>query len=141
MDSNGRTSAAPLMEEGSSRGIGDVLKDIGEGIQEIIRSEIRLAKVEIADSARRLKSSAIQFSIGGVLGIFAIGFLLLAALLGLEYVMPAWLAALILGVVLLIGASLGISRGRERLKDVHPVAKTVETVKEDLRWMKEQVRL
>jgi len=139
VDSNGRTSAAETAET-SSRGMVDVLKDIGGGVQELLRSEIRLARIEIKESLVRFKASAVVFVTAAVLGIFAVGFLLLAALFGLEFLMPAWLAALILGVVLGLSSVIGISLGRERLKEIHPVAKTMETVKQDFRWMKEQVR-
>ncbi len=75
------------------------------------------------------------------MGIYAIGFILLAALFALEIVLPAWLAALILGVVLLIGAVIGVANGRARLSTIRGPQKTMQTVKEDLEWIKEQARL
>lgn len=120
------------------RSIPAVLKDIGTGIQEIVRSEIKLAKIEVAENVRNARSAAMMLSAGGALGLYAIGFILLAAMFALEIVMPAWLAALIIGVVLLIGAGVGISSGRRRLKAIRPPEKTIQTVKEDLAWMKER---
>lgn len=136
---------APLDEEASGprmsdRSIGDILRDIAGSLQSIIRSELRLAKIEMTDSARRARSSAISFSIGGFLGLYAVGFLLLAAMFALEVVLPAWLAALIIGALLAIGAGAGLSAGRARWKTVHPPEKTIQTVKEDLLWTKEQAR-
>jgi uncharacterized membrane protein YqjE len=145
VDYRGRTSAALDQDsksgaESNGRSIGDVLKDIGSGIQDIMRSEIQLAKIELADSARRVRSSSILLAGSGLLGIYAIGFVLLAALFALEIVLPAWLAALILGALLFVGAGIGIGVGRRRLKAVHAPHKTMQTVKEDLQWMKEQAR-
>ena len=139
MDYRGRESAAPEAES-NGRSFSAVIKDIGSGIREMVRSEIKLAKMEVADSARQLRSSSILLASGALLGIFAIGFLLLAALFGLEIVLPAWLAALILGALLFIGAAIGISRGRQHLKAIHGPQKTIQSVKEDFEWMKEQVR-
>ena len=145
MDYRGRTSAA--LEEDSrtaaasnGRSIADVLKDIGASIQDLVRWEIKLAKIEVADSARRARSSSILLAGGGLLGIFAIGFLLLAAMFALEIVLPAWLAALIIGVLLCVGAGAGLTVGRERWKAIQAPHKTMQTVKEDLEWMKEQAK-
>jgi uncharacterized membrane protein len=145
VDYRGRTSAALEDEsrtaaESNGRSIGDVLKDIGGSIQDIVRWEIKLAKIEVADSARRARSSSIMLAGGGLLGIFAIGFLLLAAMFALEIVLPAWLAALIIGALLCLGAGVGLSIGRERLKAIQAPHKTMQTVREDLQWMIEQAK-
>ncbi|HLG99389.1 MAG TPA: phage holin family protein [Bryobacteraceae bacterium] len=139
MDNRGRTSAT--VDIGSNeRSIGDVLKDIGNSIQQIVRSEIKLARMEMTDSARGARSAAIAFGSGGVLGLYAVGFLLLTIMFALEIALPNWLAALIVGVLSLIGAAVGISAGRARLKTVKPPEKTIQTVKEDFQWTKEQTR-
>jgi hypothetical protein len=78
---------------------------------------------------------------GGLLGIFAVGFILVAALFALEIVLPAWLAALVLGGLLFGGAAVGISVGLRRLKTIPGPSKTIQTIKEDLQWTKEQARL
>ncbi len=140
MDYRGRTSAAPDAES-NGRSFSDVLKDIGTSLQDIVRSEIKLAKIEVTDSIGRLRSASVMLAGGGLLGIFAVGFILLAALFALEIILPAWLAALVLGVLLFGGAALGISVGRRRLKAIRGPRKTLQTMKEDLEWTKEQVRL
>jgi len=137
VDSRGRMSATLDSDE---RSIHDVLRDIGGNIQEIVRSEIRLAKIELRETAKTVKSSLAAFSSGGILGIYAIGFIALAAMFGLEIVLPAWLAALIIGALLLFGAAFGIGKGRRELKNIRPPEKTIQTVKEDFQWMKEQAK-
>jgi len=139
MDSSGRVSATSYAEP-SSRTITETIKDIGTGLREIVRSEIELAKTELSDTARRVRSSLLFLCTGSILGLFAIGFLLLAGFFGLEIVLPAWLAALVLGGLLLVGAVIGIQAGRERLSKIRPAPMTLQTVKEDFQWMKEQVR-
>jgi len=142
VDYRGHTSAAldEKVADPNARSIGDVLKDIGNSIQDIVRWELKLAKIEVADSARRMRSSSILLAGGGLLGIYAIGFVLLAALMALEIVLPGWLAALIVGALSCIGAGIGISLGLRRLKQVRAPNKTMQTVREDLQWMKEQAR-
>jgi uncharacterized membrane protein YqjE len=146
MDYRGRTSAAldieePKNAESNGRSFAGILKDIGGSIQELIRGEVKLARMEMADSARRLGSSSKMLIGGGLLAIYAIGFILLAALFALEIVVPAWAAALMLGVLLCVGAGVAISIGRQRLKQVHAPHKTMQSMKDDFQWIKEQARL
>jgi len=68
-----------------------------------------------------------------MLAIFALAFLLLAAVYGLALVMPPWLAALTVGIVLAITGSILISAGSKRLKLIHlKPEKTVASIRETL---------
>lgn len=143
MDYPGNSSATLDTVNGvdsTERSIGDILRDIGTNIQQLVRSEIRLAKIELTDTLRRLQASSMMLVGGAVLGFFALGFLFLAAMFALEIVLAAWLAALILSVLLFAGAGLGITIGREQLRNVPVPEKTLQTVKEDLQWTKEQMK-
>ncbi len=48
------------------------------------------------------------------------------------------LAFLIVGVVWAIVAAIAASSGRRQLQQVRPMPTTVETLKEDAQWVKEQ---
>lgn len=137
MDSRRRTH---VMLDAEERSIQDVVRDIVSDIQNIVRSEIKLAKIELGETARGARSSAVALVSGGLIGIYAIGFVLLAAMFALELALPAWLAALILGVLLAIGAAVGLSAGLRRLKTLRLPEKTIQTVKEDFQWTKEQAK-
>jgi uncharacterized membrane protein YqjE len=144
VDYQGRTSAAldDRREhfEASERPISGILQDIKTNIQEIVQAEIKLAKIELTDTASRVRSASTMFGTGGVLGIYAVGFCLLAAMMALEIVLPGWLASLIVGVLAGIGALIAISQGRQVLKTVRAPEKTIQTVREDLLWTKEQAK-
>jgi len=123
------------------RSAGDVLKDIVGNVQEIIRSEVRLAKVETTEEITKAKSAAIILGAGGVFGLFATGFVLLAAVYALSLVVASWMAALIVGVVVGIAAAILISRGLDEWNSLNPKPeKTIETVKENVEWMKNQTK-
>jgi uncharacterized membrane protein YqjE len=131
--------AAPNMQSG--RTMSEVLQDIAANIQEIFRSEFRLAKVEIQQQAAAGARSAVPLVIGLLLGLYAFGFLLLAAVHALSIVVDPWLACLIVGIAVLLISLLLVSMGRNRLKQVKVVPeKTVETVKENVQWAKQQIR-
>jgi len=125
----------------NGRSMGEVLQDIVANIQEIFRSEFRLAKAEIQEEAHKIARSSIPMGIGILLAPYALGFLLLAAVHGLATVLDAWLAALIVGVTVLVISLILISAGRKRLKQVKVVPeKTIGTVKENFQWAKSQIR-
>ena len=130
-----RTSTA---EETGEHSIAGILKDIGSSLQQIVRLEINLAKIEVSEAARRARGSSIVLAGGALLAVFALGFVLLAIMFALEFVVAAWLAALIVGVVLLIGGSIGLAAGVRGLKAIRPPVATMQTVSEDVKWIKEQ---
>jgi len=123
------------------RSTADVLKDIIGNVQEIIRSEVRLAKAEVREETGKAMVAARLLVIGAVVGIYAGAFILLAGVYALATIMSWWLAALIVGVTLAIGAGAMVTAGRGRLKDVTPKPeKTIHSVKENVEWMKDQVK-
>jgi uncharacterized membrane protein YqjE len=115
------------------RSLSDVLQDIVANVQDIVRSELRLASAEIRQELVKATSAGKIAGAGGVLALFALGFLLLSAVYALSLVMAAWLAALIVAVVLAVVASVLISAGNKRLKTVHlKPEKTVASIRETL---------
>ena len=125
----------------TERSFAELLQDIAANVQEIIRSEFRLAKTEVREEAAKARKSVSMLGVGVFVGLYALGFLLLAAVYALQLVLAAWLAALIVGSAVAAIAAICIAVGRARLKQVHPVPdKTIHTVKENVQWAKQQVR-
>jgi uncharacterized membrane protein YqjE len=125
----------------TERSFAELFQDIAANVQEIIRSEFRLAKTEVREEAAKARKSVSMLGVGVLVGLYALGFLLLAAVHALQLALPAWLAALIVGAVVAVVAATFIGIGRGRLKQVHPVPdKTIHTVKENVQWAKHQVR-
>lgn len=119
----------------------DVLKDIVGNLQEIVRSEVRLARAEVREETGKFLSASQMLVIGAVLGIYGLGFLLWSLTYGLTSVMPSWAAALVVGLALAIIAGVMMMSGRGRLKDATPKPeKTIDTMKENIEWMKGQTR-
>lgn len=126
-------------EDARERSASDVLKDIIGNVQEMIRSEVRLAKAELREEAGKTWKGARTLLIGAGAGLFALGFVLTAVTQLLALAMPAWLATLIVGAVLGIAAAVMVSKGRGQLRVPTP-DKTIESVKENVEWMKNQTR-
>jgi hypothetical protein len=104
----------------------------------LVRKELDLAKAELEADLRAQIAMAKGLAIGIVAGICGLSMLLVAAVLGLALVMPGWLAALLVGgVVLAIAAGAGLYGWSQRVRS--PLAVTRRTLKEDLQWAKEQL--
>jgi uncharacterized membrane protein YqjE len=125
----------------SERSISDVFQDIIQNIQEIVRSEVRLAKLEIRDEAAKAKYAGLLIGVGGVTSLFAAFFLLLMIVYALTRVVPDWAAALIVSIILAIVAGITLNSGFQRFKQIHPAPeRTVETLKENVEWAKQQTK-
>jgi membrane protein implicated in regulation of membrane protease activity len=78
---------------------------------------------------------------GAVLAIFALGLLLWTAVYALSLALPLWAATLIMGVLVGIAAGAFLAAGRTRMKQVHAKPeKTLQSVKENVEWLKNQTR-
>ena len=130
-----RTSPAP-----TEPSLGDLFTDLTGDMSELIRQEIRLAKTETEEKLRTATRSLISVLAGAILGYAGLIVLLFAAAAGLSLFMDLWLAHTIVGaLVVLIGVILLMS-GRNALKQISLTPdKTLETLKNDARWAKEQV--
>jgi len=128
------------MNRNDERSVSEVLQDIFGNVQDIVRSEVRLARAEIKTEAAKTARAAKALIAGAVLGLYAGGLLLIAAVYGLSLILAPWLAALAVGVFVAVVAASLISVGRERLRSVKKPEKTLRTVKEDVQWLRDQTR-
>lgn len=125
----------------SERSISDVLSDIVGNIQDIVRSEIRLAKTEVAEDWRKVRAAGILLGVGALLAAYGGFFILLCIANALNQVMPSWAAALLIGIVLGIVAFVLVSAGSTRLRRArNPAPRTVATLKENVQWAKHQIK-
>ena len=107
----------------------------------LVRSEIRLAKVEIREEGRRAVSSGIWIGAGAVAAVSAGIFLLWTLAYALANRMPMWAATLVVALAMAAAASVLIKGGLGRIKRIQPIPeRTVESVKENLEWMKQQTK-
>jgi hypothetical protein len=123
------------------RSLGDLFSDLSRETTTLVRQEVQLAKAELTQSATEAVRGIGMLVAGGAVAYAGLLFLLLAIVFGLiEAGWDAWLSALVVGlVVVAIGAVL-VLRARESLKPANLAPqKTVETLKEDAAWAKEQI--
>jgi uncharacterized membrane protein YqjE len=134
-----RGTGAGMARE-SQRSTAEIMGDIVSNIQEIIRSEVRLAKTELKEEASKLARAGLMMVVGGVLGFYALGFLLVTIMNAIALAVPVWAASLIVTFLLVAATAVFIGVGRSRMKEVHPPQKTIQSVKENVEWARNQTR-
>ena len=120
------------------RSTAELVKDLSRQASLLVRQEIQLAKTEVAEKGKSVGTGAAAVAAAAVAGLLALGALTAFLVLALDGVMPAWTAAL---VVTLAWAAVGVGLalyGREKLREAGtPVPeKTIETLKEDMEWIR-----
>jgi hypothetical protein len=121
-----------------SRSLFGLVKDVPDLVKDLVKGEIALLKAEMIGKAKVFAVAAGILVAALVIVLYAIGVLLTAAVMGLATVMPAWLAALLLAVLMLIVAAILGLIGWKRLKKGLPVTpkRTIESVKNDVNAVK-----
>jgi membrane protein len=132
----------PMATNKDERTLGEMFAELSRDTRTLIRQELLLAKTELTEKASRMGRGA-AFIVGGGLiayaGLLAIvgAFVLMLVAIGL----PPWAAASVGGVLV---AGLGYLLIRSGLAALKPQElsprKTIETLKEDARWLKAQAK-
>ena len=122
------------------RSLGDLFSELASETSTLVRQEVALAQVELTQKATTVGKNVGFLVVGGAVGYAALLAVLAAVVIGLSHFIPAWAAALLVGIVVGITAYLLISSAIAALKnaDLTP-RQTVETLKEDAQWLKNQV--
>lgn len=118
--------------------LGAIVHRLSEQIPELVRSELRLAQTELTQKGKNAGIGIGLFSAAGLLGFFALATFITTAILALDLVLPAWLAALIVAVVLLAAAGVAALVGKKEVDHATPAApeRTIASVKQDVATIK-----
>ncbi len=120
--------------------LGDLFSQLTADMSRLVRDEVELAKVEINETVRNARTAGVSFGVAGFLGLMAFVLLSFAGAWGLTEVVPTGVAFLIVGGVYGLVALVLAAFGRQKVKAAKPVPEqTVETLKEDVTWAKQQM--
>ncbi len=130
------------MSDPKDKSIGELLGDLMREVEMLVRQEMQLAKTEITAKIGASIRDAAMLIVAATLGFVGFQAFVVAAILGLSHWVTPWLAALIIGAVLVIVAGILALIGAMSLKkSAVPVPEqTVETLKEDIQWAKQQMK-
>jgi len=122
------------------RSLGNLFSELAAETGTLVRQEVALAQAEITSKATRVGKNVGFLAVGGAVGYAAMLAILAGIVLGLSYFMPAWIAAILVGLVVGAVAFFMISSALEDLKNTNlKPEETVDSIKEDAQWLKDQV--
>ena len=124
----------------AERSWSSLVDDILGGLEHLVDAQIRLAKTEVKEDLAQASVAAGITAGGGALAAIGVGFLLLGAVYALSLALPAWLAAVLVGAVVLLTGGILMSQGKKRLREVFPLDQSAKATKETLEWAKNQIK-
>jgi uncharacterized membrane protein YqjE len=127
--------------EARERPTAELMRELTDQTTALVRKEIELAKVELAEKGKKVGVGAGMFGAAGLFGAGAFAAITACVIWALSTFMVGWLGALIVGVVYAAIAGVLALRGKKQVQQATPVPEqAVETTKEDLEWLKTRAK-
>ncbi|PLS77927.1 MAG: phage holin family protein [Chloroflexi bacterium] len=130
-----------MQPQRDERSIGQLFAELANETSTLVRQEVQLAKTEVTQKVTSAGKDAGMIGAGGALAYAGLLAVLAAVIIGLGQLIPMWLSALLVGLVVIgVGYAL-IQSGLNALKRIDPTpSETIQTIKEDVDMVKEQTR-
>ena len=131
-----------MTHEKNERTLGELFADLSRDTRTLIQEEVRLAKTELSEQASAMGRGAGVAVGGGLIAYGGLLALIAAVVLGLIAAgLPPWAGALLGGIAAAGAGYLMVRSGLAIIRAINLAPrKTVETLKEDAQWLKEQTR-
>jgi hypothetical protein len=125
----------------SEPSLGQLFADLSQQMTTLVRQEVALATTETGQKLARVGRDIGFLALGGAVAYAGFLAIVAALVLLLAALVPGWLAALIVGVVVGAIGYVLVQKGLAALKreDLAP-RQTIDTLKEDIAWAKDQTR-
>ncbi len=123
------------------RSLGELFSELAQDTSTLVRKEVQLAKTEMSQKASRVGKDLGFLAAGAALAYAGLLAVLAGVIVLVGQVIPMWLSAFLVGLVVAGVGYFLVRRGLEALKreDLAP-RQTIETLKEDGQWAKDQRR-
>ena len=129
------------MQSRDERSLGELFTELAQETSTLVRQEVQLAKTEMSQKATRVGKDVGFLAAGGAVAYAGLLAIIAGIIVLLGQVIPMWLSALLIGLVVAGVGYFLVRRGLDALKqeDLAP-RQTIETLKEDGQWAKDQTR-
>ncbi|MBA2751618.1 MAG: phage holin family protein [Actinobacteria bacterium] len=112
--------------------LGELFSELSGNLQQLLKKEVELAKVEATEQAKRAGKAGAMFGATAVMGFFGLMLLFFAAAWGLATVIPTGLAFLAVGLLCLVIAGIFLISAKKEVAGIRPPQQTVQTLKQDV---------
>lgn len=138
MEHSADAAQAPAEREQST---GELVKQLSEQVSLLVRDELKMARLELNRKGKQAGLGVGMFGASGLGALYGVACLLAAAIIAISGEVRAWLAALIVGLALLVASGIAALLGRARLRRATPPVpqQAVEGAKADVEEVKERM--
>ncbi|MET0237446.1 MAG: phage holin family protein [Kibdelosporangium sp.] len=124
------------------RSVSELVGQASEQVARLVRDEMRLAARELTEKGKRAGIGAGLFGGAGLAAFLGVAALITSAILALSLVLAPWLAALLVGLVLLLIAGVASLIGKKQVQAATPPIpeEAAKNVKSDIAAVKEGLK-
>jgi membrane protein len=133
------TNADPARPRPGRANAFTLVRQIAGGFVTLAKLEVQHARQEIGENVGEAKRAGILFGIAAGLGLLTMIALVCLIILLIAILLPPWLAALIVFIVLALLTVLFAWQGTRHVRNPTP-QRTIDSVKEDIAWAKRLIR-
>jgi uncharacterized membrane protein YqjE len=121
--------------------LNELVGRVVHNLQAIFRAEMRLAGAELKEKMQKSVKAGALLGGAAVMGLLAAMCLVTACIVALAIVLPLWLSAVLVCVMLAAGAGAAYMLGRLALQEVDPIPRqTVDSLQELVDWSRTRSR-
>jgi uncharacterized membrane protein YqjE len=130
----------PQVQETTDQSVSELVQQASNQAAELVRDEIKLAQLELQEKGKRAGIGAGMFGGSGLFALYGLGALVATAILALATAVDAWLAGLIVSVVLFAIAGVLALTGKKQVEQATPPApeQAIDSVKTDVDQIKQR---
>ena len=134
------SSSVPTPADSASTG--ELVSRLSTQLTTLVRDEMRLAQAEMKEKGKKAGVGVGLFGGAGIVALFGVGALVACAIIALSNAVDLWLAALIVGVVLLVLAGVLALVGKKEVTAAVPAMpqEAVSGLKTDVDTLKESAK-
>ena len=135
-----RSSSATQPPAGQEPSAGELVRQLSEQVSVLVREELKLARLEMTGKGKQAGLGAGMLGAGGLIALYAVACLLACVVIALSGAVTAWLAALIVGMALLVVSAVAALLGKGRLRKAAPLVpdQAVGSLKADVEEIKQR---
>ena len=124
------------------KSVAELFNDLSGELSTLLHQELELAKAEISTKGKRLGAGVGLLGSAAVVALLGLGAVVACLIAALSEALAVWLAALVVGTVLLAVAGVLALLGKADVRRASPPVpeEAVESTKEDMAWLKTQVK-